>query len=58
MDKNRKGGHICYISDLSKIQTHYPSWALTMTLPVILEEIYFSWEQRLNTRMSVSLLSG
>ena len=58
VEKNREGDHICYISDLSKIQTHYPSWDLTMTLPAILEEICSSWEQRLNTDMSVSLLSG
>ena len=57
IDRNREGDHICYISDLSKIQTHYPSWALTMKLPTILEEICSSWEQRLDTGLSVPLLS-
>ena len=23
-DENRKGDHICYISDLSKLHAHYP----------------------------------
>lgn len=26
VDKNREGDHICYISDLRKMQSHYPNW--------------------------------
>jgi len=26
VDENRKGDHICYISDLRKFQSHYPNW--------------------------------
>lgn len=39
VDQARKGDHICYISDLSKLQTHYPEWRLTYSLDQILEEL-------------------
>jgi CDP-paratose 2-epimerase len=35
----RKGDHICYISDLTKLRTHYPTWRLTRSLDRILEEL-------------------
>lgn len=38
-DTNRKGDHICYISDLSKLKAHYPEWRLEHDLPSILEEM-------------------
>jgi CDP-paratose 2-epimerase len=38
-DQNRKGDHICYISDLRKFRSHYPGWSVTRTLDAILEEI-------------------
>ena len=38
-DQARKGDHICYISDLTKLQTHYPEWRLTRSLDQILEEL-------------------
>jgi CDP-paratose 2-epimerase len=40
VDKNRVGDHICYISDLTKMRTHYPSWDITKTLNDIFREIY------------------
>ena len=40
VDKNRQGDHICYISDLTKMRTHYPSWDVTKTLDDIFREIY------------------
>ncbi|WP_224095175.1 NAD-dependent epimerase/dehydratase family protein [Nostoc sp. MS1] len=46
VDKNREGDHICYISDLSKMQSHYPQWSLTKSLDDIFEEIFISWQQR------------
>ncbi|MGQ0810209.1 MAG: NAD-dependent epimerase/dehydratase family protein, partial [Nitrospiraceae bacterium] len=46
IDKHREGDHICYISDLTKMRTHYPSWDLTMKLPTILEEICSAWSER------------
>ena len=36
---NRLGDHICYISDLSKIRTHFSQWKLEYDLPAILSEI-------------------
>ena len=46
VDKNREGDHICYISDLSKMRTHYPGWNITKSLQTILEEIHQAWIQR------------
>jgi CDP-paratose 2-epimerase len=38
-DQNRKGDHICYISDLAKFKSDYPSWTVTRSLDAILEEM-------------------
>ena len=38
-DANRIGDHICYISDLSKLQAHFPNWKMQYNLPRILDEI-------------------
>jgi CDP-paratose 2-epimerase len=38
-EENRKGDHICYISDLSKLRKHYPEWKLEYDVPRILSEI-------------------
>ncbi|MBW4506926.1 MAG: NAD-dependent epimerase/dehydratase family protein [Scytonematopsis contorta HA4267-MV1] len=46
VDKNREGDHICYISDLSKMQSQYPEWGITKSLDDIFGEIYASWQQR------------
>src|SRR5207244_3805785 len=43
VDKNREGDHICYISDLSKMKSHYPNWSITRSLDDIFEEIHRSW---------------
>lgn len=40
IEKQREGDHICYISDLSKIQIHYPEWNIGKTLEDIFVEIY------------------
>lgn len=39
VDQNRSGDHICYISDLTKLKTHYPNWSITKTLTDIFSEI-------------------
>jgi CDP-paratose 2-epimerase len=39
VEENRKGDHICYISDLRKFRSHYPNWRLTKSLDATLEEI-------------------
>jgi CDP-paratose 2-epimerase len=46
VDKNREGDHICYISDLTKMKAHYPTWDLTKTLENIFEEIVKAWAER------------
>ena len=46
-DENRIGDHICYVSNLSKIKTHYPNWSITKTLQDVFEEIAESWEKRM-----------
>ena len=45
-EENRSGDHICYISDLSKLKGHFPSWDLTQRFDDILEEVVaFELEQ-------------
>jgi CDP-paratose 2-epimerase len=38
-EQARKGDHICYISNLAKLKSHYPGWSLTRSLDSILEEM-------------------
>jgi CDP-paratose 2-epimerase len=38
-EQARKGDHICYISNLAKLKSHYPGWSLTRGLDSILEEM-------------------
>jgi len=47
VDKHREGDHICYISDLSKMKTHYPAWGITKSLTDILDETVAAWDARL-----------
>ena len=42
VDEARKGDHICYISDLRKLQSHYPNWKVTKNLDTIFSEIIAS----------------
>lgn len=46
LDQNREGDHICYISDLRKMKSHYPSWDITRKLDAVFEEIYRAWLER------------
>lgn len=39
VEKNRTGDHICYISDLTKIKQHFPSWQIKRDLSRIMNEI-------------------
>jgi CDP-paratose 2-epimerase len=38
-EQPRKADHICYISNLKKLKSHYPAWQITRDLPTILEEM-------------------
>jgi CDP-paratose 2-epimerase len=46
VDQPRKGDHVCYISNLSKMRRHYPKWGITKDLGAVFESIYRSWWQR------------
>jgi CDP-paratose 2-epimerase len=46
-DQNRTGDHICYISDLTKIKSHFPNWRLSYDLPAIFKEIVMRYEHQL-----------
>ncbi len=41
-ERNRIGDHICYISDMRKFRSHYPSWNITRNLQDICEELVSS----------------
>ncbi|MGF1573865.1 MAG: NAD-dependent epimerase/dehydratase family protein [Sumerlaeia bacterium] len=45
-ENNRKGDHICYYSDLTKFQHHYPSWKITRSLPSIFDELVEAEQNR------------
>lgn len=40
VETNRVGDHICYISDLSKMRSHYRGWDISKDLDDIFREIY------------------
>ncbi|HEX7663809.1 MAG TPA: hypothetical protein VF407_04840, partial [Polyangiaceae bacterium] len=42
VDQNRKGDHVCYISDLRKLRSHYPAWSITKSLKDIWGEMIAS----------------
>jgi CDP-paratose 2-epimerase len=48
LDMPRRGDHICYISNLQKIKSHYPGWEITKDLPLIIREITEAWNNRLD----------
>ena len=43
-ERNRKGDHICYISNMAKFREHYPGWSLSRRVGDIVEEMV-SFEQ-------------
>ncbi len=46
-EKNRVGDHICYISDLRKLQAQFPGWGITRTLDGMLAEMVEAESRRL-----------
>ncbi len=46
-DQNRVGDHICYISDLTKMQQHFSDWDITIPLKAIVEQIVKGEMERL-----------
>jgi CDP-paratose 2-epimerase len=45
-DQHRMGDHICYISNLNKMRSHYPNWDITINLQDTFEQIHRSWKSR------------
>jgi len=46
-DENRKGDHICYISNLAKLRAHYPDWDIRVSLREIVAQMIAAEEQKL-----------
>ena len=44
-EQARKGDHICYISDLGKLRSHFPGWSVTRDLDSILIEMVAAEQQ-------------
>ncbi len=44
--ENRIGDHICYISNLKKMRTHYPGWDITISLEETIKQIVEALKQR------------
>jgi CDP-paratose 2-epimerase len=45
-DKAREGDHICYYSDLRKIEADYPGWRPEISLAKTFDQLVESWERR------------
>jgi CDP-paratose 2-epimerase len=45
-EENRKGDHICYISNLTKFKSHYPNWGITIGLDEIFRQLIADHSQR------------
>ena len=53
-DENRVGDHICYISDLRKLKSHYPNWSVRMNLREILGRMIEMEESKSRSSLSSS----
>ncbi len=49
VDEPRAGDHVCYYSDLRKMQAHFPGWSVTQSLPETIRQIVGSWTLRSRT---------
>jgi CDP-paratose 2-epimerase len=47
-DGHREGDHMCYITNLRKVQNDYPGWTITKPLDEIFLEIIASWQKRVH----------
>jgi CDP-paratose 2-epimerase len=45
-DKAREGDHICYYSDLRKIEADYPGWRPEISLAETFDQLVESWQRR------------
>jgi len=56
VDTPRRGDHVCYISDLRKLERHFPGWSVTTPLREILGEMIDA--RRSHNRGFVDLAHG
>ena len=52
VDQARRGDHICYYSDLSRVQADYPDWRVERSLETIISEIVAAWAERITQENS------
>ena len=57
-EENRKGDHICYISDLTKFKSHYPNWKITIGVEEILRQLISNHTQRYLSRATCEGAAG
>lgn len=50
IDQSRVGDHICYISDLTRIGNELKGWALSISLPEIIDQLVSSWRARMSSQ--------
>ncbi len=55
VDQPRIGDHVVYYTDLTKFESHYPSWDITRTLEDIVIDIVQSVEEGTRTETAVAL---
>jgi CDP-paratose 2-epimerase len=48
VDEARRGDHVCYISDLRKLNAHYPGWRITRSLDDTCRGIVEIWSERIS----------
>ena len=48
-EKAREGDHICYYSDLRRMQADYPGWAPEISLGETLDQIVDAWQRSSGT---------
>ncbi len=53
-ETNRVGDHICYISDIRKLKSHYPEWSVRVSLPEILGRMIEMEESKRKTSIGTS----
>ena len=46
LDAARSGDHVCYISNLAKMRSHFPKWNIIKDLKTTLTEIHDAWVRR------------
>ena len=46
-ERARVGDHICYISNLTKLRTHFPKWSITRSLAATVREMIEAEERKL-----------